>query len=137
MENITKSTQTMLHNFEQKNERVSRLLIDSVSITNILQSTLMLNNCFKILCKIWACAKISNWPNMYYLHVAVKFDATKLLQNFVQKYEPVSRFLIDPICITYMLQSTLMLQNCFKFLCKHKIFLTPVYMIFKYSKRFS
>jgi hypothetical protein len=50
---------------------------------------------------------------------AINFSARKLLQNFVQKYKPVSRFLIDPISITYMLQSTLVLENCYKFLCKN------------------
>ena len=136
----------------QKYDLASRLLTFSISITYMLQSTLMLHNCFKILCKIWACIRIANWPNIYYLHVAVNFDATKFLQNFVQKYEPVSRLLIDPISIylccsqlwcytiaskfcanyepvsglligpisiTYMLQSTLMLQNSFKILCKN------------------
>ena len=27
---------------------------------------------------------VSNWSNIYYLHFAVNFDATKLLQIFVQ-----------------------------------------------------
>ena len=35
-----------------------------------------------------------------------------------------------------MLQSTLLLENCYKFCCKHKIFYAHMYMIFKYSKRF-
>ena len=52
------------------------------------------------------------------------------------KYEPVSRHLIDPVYITYMLQPFLGLENCYKFYGKYKIFLMAVYMIFKYSKRF-
>ena len=83
---------------------------------------------------IWVCIKISNWPNIYYLHVAANFRARKLLQNLWQKYEPVSRLLINLISITYMLQPFLGLENCFKFYGKCKIFLMSVYMIFKYSK---
>ena len=51
-----------------------------------------------------------------YLHVAVKFRARKLLESLWQKYEAVSRFLIDPISITYMLQPTLGLEIASKFM---------------------
>ena len=51
--------------------------------------------------------------------LAVNFTARKLLQIFVQKYQPVSRFFNDPLSITYMLQSTLLLGNFYKFLCKY------------------
>ena len=37
-------------------------------------------------------------------------------------YEAVSRFLIDPISITYMLQLTFVLEKCYKFYGKCKIF---------------
>ena len=57
----------------------------------------------------------------------------KIATKFCAKFEPVSRFLIDPISITYMLQSSLLLENCYKFLCKHKNFFTDVYIIFKYQ----
>ena len=68
-------------------------------------------------------------------------QSTLMLENHQKcaKYKPVSIFLIDLILVYNTLQSTMMLQNCFKFLCKRKIFLTPVtpvYMIFKYSKLF-
>ena len=117
----------------QKYAPVPRFLIYHLNVAANFRSRKLLQ---KFCAKIWACIKISNWPNIYYLHIAVNFRARKLLQNFMQKYESVLRFVIDQISITYMLQPNLGLENCYKFLCKHKIFLTWVYMIFKYGKRF-
>ena len=53
--------------------------------------------------------------------VAVIFRARKLLQNLWQIYESISRFVIDPISITYsyMLQPTLGLENRFKIYGKY------------------
>ena len=49
----------------------------------------------------------------------------------------VSRFFNDPISITYMLQSTLLLDvQIYTFSCKYKIFLMAICMIYKYGKRF-
>ena len=77
-----------------------RFLIGPISITYMLQPILGLENCFKIYGRNMSLYKISNWPNIYYLHVAANFRARKLLQNLWQIYESVSRFLIDPISIT-------------------------------------
>ena len=78
--------------------------------SNYLQSTLGLVNSYKNFVQKYEpiCIKF------YYLHVAISFRARKLLQNFVQKYELVLRFRIDPISNIYMLQSTLGLEDCYK-----------------------
>ena len=91
-----------------------RFLIGPISITYMLQPILGLENCFKFYGRNMSLYKISNWHNIYYLHVAANFRAGKLLQNLWQIFESVSRFLIVPISITYMLQPTLGLENCFK-----------------------
>jgi hypothetical protein len=54
-----------------------------------------------------------------HMTVAANSMARKLLQDLWQIYESVSRFLIDPISITYMLQPTLGLENCFKIYGKY------------------
>ena len=54
-----------------------------------------------------------------HMTVAAIFRARKLLQNLWQIYGSISRFVIDPISITYMLQPTLWLENCFKIYGKY------------------
>ena len=79
----------LLQNLWQIYESISRFVIDPISITYMLQPTLGLVNRFKIYGKYMSLYKISNWPNIYYLHVAANFRAGKLLQILWQKYEPV------------------------------------------------
>ena len=50
-------------------------------------------------------------PSFNYLHVAAKFSAKLVVTKFYGKYEPVLRFLIDSIVITYMLQPNLVLED--------------------------
>ena len=81
----------LLQNLWQIYESISRFVIDPISITYsyMLQPTLGLENRFKIYGKYMSLYKISNWPNIYYLHVAANFRAGKLFQILWQKYEPV------------------------------------------------
>ena len=78
--------------------------------------------------KIWACTRFLIDPIA--IICCMKSEA-KNWHIFVQKYEHVSRFLINPIAIIWKVR-----QRIDTFLCKHKIFIMAVYMIFKYSKRF-
>ena len=58
-----------------------RLLNDPIPIMYLqVAAKFSARKLLQILLHIWACIKISNWPNIYYLHVAAKFSARKLLQ---------------------------------------------------------
>ena len=73
--------------------------------------------------------------------VASKFCANVYLcgigKNFLPKMELPQFFVQMFTCVVHIGKKTSYQKwSCLKFLSEHKIFLTPVYMVFKYSKRF-